>query len=236
MMSVVQRVTPAAAGPPREVDGPDDGPASDALAAAVGRAQLGDPVAFTEVYRTVHPLLMRYLRGIVGQDAEDVASEAWLQITRDLGTFAGNGDAFRGWAATIARNRARDHLRSAKRRPRSSLAELDDELRHGTGYSPGPESLLMDSQATRAAVDLIASLPKEQAEALLLRVVMDLDVETAARVLGKRPGAVRTATHRGLRALAARVPAPLSTADPDPPPRSPPASVLRRTGESLHIT
>ncbi len=205
---------------------------SDPLELAVGRAQLGDAGAFTTVYRTVHPALLRYLRTLVGQDAEDVASEAWLQITRDLGTFHGDADDFRGWAATVARNRALDHLRAAKRRPRGSEFAIQDD-QAGPGELD-PESCLLDSQATAAAVQLIASLPKEQAEALMLRVVLDLDVETAARVLGKRPGAVRAASHRGLRALAARLPAAAeAVTDPDPPPRR--AARLRRTGESLHL-
>ena len=49
---------------------------------------------------------------------------------------------------------------------------------------------------------LIATLPPDQAEAVLLRVVVGLDAASAGRVLGKRPGAVRTAAHRGLRRLA----------------------------------
>jgi RNA polymerase sigma-70 factor (ECF subfamily) len=60
----------------------------------------------------------------------------------------------------------------------------------------------LDSAATDAALALIARLPVDQAEAVLLRVVMGLDAKTAARVLGKRAGAVRTAAHRGLRKLA----------------------------------
>jgi RNA polymerase sigma-70 factor (ECF subfamily) len=46
-------------------------------------------------------------------------------------------------------------------------------------------------------------LPREQAEAVFLRVVVGLDAKTAARVLGKRPGAVRTSAYRGVRRLAA---------------------------------
>jgi RNA polymerase sigma-70 factor, ECF subfamily len=45
-------------------------------------------------------------------------------------------------------------------------------------------------------------LPPDQAEAVLLRAVLGLDAQTAARILGKRPGAVRTAAYRGLRTLA----------------------------------
>ena len=55
--------------------------------------------------------------------------------------------------------------------------------------------------ATDAAIALIARLPRDQSEAVLLRVVVGLDAVSAAKVLGKRPGAVRTACYRGLRRL-----------------------------------
>jgi RNA polymerase sigma-70 factor (ECF subfamily) len=51
---------------------------------------------------------------------------------------------------------------------------------------------------------MIRTLPRGQAEALMLRLVVGLDARAAAQVLGKRPGAVRVATMRGLRRLAAR--------------------------------
>ena len=63
----------------------------------------------------------------------------------------------------------------------------------------------VDTVATQAAVAMIADLPPDQAEAVMLRVVMGLDAETAGRVLGKKAGAVRTAAYRGLRRLATRL-------------------------------
>ena len=57
----------------------------------------------------------------------------------------------------------------------------------------------------RAALELIATLPRDQAEAVLLRAVVGLDAVSAGKVLGKRPGAVRVAAHRGLRALGRRL-------------------------------
>ena len=66
------------------------------------------------------------------------------------------------------------------------------------------------------ALHMIASLPKDQAEAVMLRVVAGLDVAQTAQVLGKRPGAVRVAAMRGLRRLAqhAEVQARRKTAGP----------------------
>ncbi|WP_225836197.1 RNA polymerase sigma factor [Streptomyces sp. NK08204] len=168
------------------------------LGAAVARAQDGDETAFAVAYRIVQPGMLGYLHGLVGEDAEDVASDAWLQIARDLGRFKGDGAGFRGWTATIARHRALDHLRRQRVRPRTGTLEQDVlELpgQHGT-YEQAQESL-----STARALELVRGLPRDQAEAVLLRVVVGLDGPAAARVLGKRPGAVRTAAHRGLKRL-----------------------------------
>lgn len=170
------------------------------LTAAVRAAQGGDEVAFRIVYRTVHPRLLGYVRTLVSDaDAEDVTSEAWLQIARDIGKFSGDADRFRGWAARIARNRALDHLRTRGRRPviggdESDLAVLP------AGADTADEAL--EALGTGRTMALISRLPQDQAEAVVLRVVVGLDAQSAADVLGKRAGAVRTAAHRGLRKLA----------------------------------
>jgi len=188
-------------GSPRRAKPPaDDDPPEDLLGEAVARAQKGDEDAFRSIYRAVQPGLLRYLRGLVGDDAEDVASEAWSQIARDLPGFRGDGQGFRGWAATVSRNRALDHLRRMRRRPQPAGVSADEMAQRPAEHDTA--GIALDRVATDEAIALIASLPPDQAEAVLLRAVMGLDVATAAQVLGKRPGAVRTAAHRGLHRLA----------------------------------
>jgi RNA polymerase sigma-70 factor, ECF subfamily len=169
------------------------------LADAVGRAQQGDTEAFRLLYRDIQPRLLRYLHAIAGQDAEDIASETWLQVTRDLPGFSGTYDGFRGWVATIARHRALDHLRRVTRRP-PALALPAEDLAAWPAAADTAQTAL-DAVATAGAVALIATLPPDQAEAVLLRAVLGLDAATAGQVLGKRPGAIRTAAHRGLKTL-----------------------------------
>ncbi|MFK0114725.1 RNA polymerase sigma factor [Streptomyces sp. NPDC090994] len=170
------------------------------LTAAVHAAQDGDETAFRTVYRAVHPRLLGYVRTLVGEsDAEDVASEAWLQIARDLHRFAGDADRFRGWAATIARNRALDHVRMRGRRP---LIGGDETELTGRAAPSDTAGEAIEALTTGTTLSLIAALPQDQAEAVVLRVVVGLDAKTAAKTLGKRPGAVRTAAHRGLKRLA----------------------------------
>jgi len=171
------------------------------LGAAVGRAQQGDAEAFRLLYRDIQPRLLRYLHALAGQDAEDIASETWLQVTRDLPGFAGTYDGFRGWVATIARHRALDHLRKSTRRPALPVPAEDLAAWPATGAAADTAQTAIDAVATGHAVALIATLPPDQAEAVLLRAVLGLDAATAAHILGKRPGAIRTAAHRGLKTL-----------------------------------
>ena len=168
------------------------------LTEAVAAAQAGDEEAFRFLYRSLQPGLLRYLTALVGADAEDVASETWLQISRDLPRFTGG--EFRAWTVTIARNRAMDHLRRQRRRP--SLPVPVQALTDLAGDADTAERA-DETIGTEAALALIATLPPREAEAVLLRAVIGLDAETAGRVLGRRAGAVRTAAHRGLRRLAA---------------------------------
>lgn len=175
------------------------------LTEAVTAAQAGDEAAFMYLYRSITPPLLRFLRVLVGEEAEDVASETWAQVCRDLARFHGDGDGFRGWVATIGRNRALDHLRSRRRRPTEYLPP--DALPDLPGQYDTAEQA-MEAVSTSDAIALIAALPPDQAEAVLLRAVMGLDAKGAGRVLGKRPGAVRTSAYRGLKTLAARLDAP----------------------------
>ncbi|WP_344635108.1 RNA polymerase sigma factor [Kitasatospora cystarginea] len=193
------QISPSRPGPP---DDPLPARRAADLTAAVRAAQQGDEDAFRQLFRAVQPGLLRYLRVLVGggpEDAEDIASETWLQIARDLGGFSGDADGFRGWAATIARNRAMDHLRRIRRRP---VADLPVEYLTELVAAEDTAGTALATVATSDALALIARLPRDQAEAVLLRVVLDLDATAAAQVLGKRPGSVRMAAHRGLRKLA----------------------------------
>ena len=174
-------------------------PAPD-LDAALGAARDGDEDGFRTLYRAVQPGLLRYLRVLAPQEADDVASETWLQIARDIARFRGDADDFRGWATTIARNRALDvHRRHSRRPPVDGDYDLLTDL-------AAPDDTAYDATtalATEEALQLIARLPQDQAEAVLLRVVVGLDANRAAEILGKRPGAVRTSAYRGLNKLSA---------------------------------
>jgi RNA polymerase sigma-70 factor (ECF subfamily) len=162
----------------------------------------GDTLAFTRLWRGHQPMLLRYLRVLAGDQADDLAAEAWIDVVRHLGSFRGDENGFRGWLVTIARHKMIDQRRRAARRPERLVADY-------TGIEPvttqDGEGLLIERLSTDAALRLIATLPADGAEMVSLRVIVGLDVTEVARIVGRRPGAVRVAVHRGLQRLAGQL-------------------------------
>lgn len=176
-------------------------PASDAvLEQALQGARAGDQAAFALLWRTLHAQVLRYLAVRCPDGREDVASETWLQVLRDLPGFGGSVDDFRGWLFTIARNRAIDHGRAKVRRPAVPVEEPGEHATAPPAASAEEDAVARD--ATDHALRLVATLPADQAELVMLRVVAGLDVAVVARMVGKKPGTVRVAVHRALKELA----------------------------------
>lgn len=166
----------------------------DRLAAA----KAGDETGFVDLFRFVQPALLRYLTTLGGGLAEDVAGETWLSVVRGLHRFAGDEVGWRAWVFTIAHARLCDAQRRASRVPVPVDAR---EVLESRPDSVDVAAHVEEIFSTEAALALVGRLPPDQAEVVLLRHVAGLDVARTARVLGKRPGAVRVAAHRGLRRL-----------------------------------
>lgn len=167
---------------------------------ALGLARSGDETGFLLLWDALQPRLLRYLQVLGCEDVDDVASETWFQAVRDLGRFKkGTADDFRAWLFTIGRHRAVDAARS-RTRFRDKVLAAHAAAPQAPSGNPVEDEVL-DGLSTRQAIALVAGLSRDQAEVVALRIIAGLDTGALARVLGKSPGAVRVALHRGLRTL-----------------------------------
>lgn len=176
-------------------------PTDDPFAATLSAAQAGAEWAVADLYRRLNPALLRYLRARAARgDAEDLASQTWLDAARNLRSFSGGEGDLRAWLFTIASRRMSDEYRRRRRKPLElvptpvlaavpSGAEVEEQAEGGR---------LGDEAARR----IVASLPPDQAEVVLLRVVGGLSVDEVARITGRKPGTVRVMQHRALHRLA----------------------------------
>lgn len=172
------------------------------FASILALAQSGDEVAFASLWRDLNPALVRYLRVVAGKGNEDVAADTWVSVVRGLVGFRGDEMAWRGWVFTTARRRAIDEGRRCTRRRAAHQAEAAELADPVELAGPDLAVLALEHRDTEAALVLVAQLAPLQAEVILLRVIAGLDVDSVARLVGRRPGAVRVAAHRGLRRLA----------------------------------
>lgn len=172
---------------------------NDAFQGTLRAARAGDESALAELYRRLHPRVLRFLLARAPPDAEDFAHELWIGVASGLERFRGDEPAFRAWVFTIARRRLADAARRASRRP---TVPVSTERLDALGEVGDVEQEAIRALETREALARISALPPAQAEVLLLRVLGGLDVDQVASVMRKRVGTIRVLQHRALAKLA----------------------------------
>jgi RNA polymerase sigma-70 factor (ECF subfamily) len=165
----------------------------------LARARAGDEAAFARLWRDLNPALLRYL-SLAGESEDEVAAETWLTVVKGLADFRGDETAWRAWVFTTARRRAVDAGRQRTRAARAPWRDRSGSWVTSTG--PDCADLVIDSLSSAEAIRIVRQLPALQAEVVLLRVVVGLPVSEVAELVGRSPGAVRVAAHRGLQKLA----------------------------------
>jgi len=167
--------------------------------AVLGAARAGAAWAVGELYESLSPAVLGYLRSQEPGDAEDLASETWLNVAVGIGRFQGAEADFRRWVFAIARRRLIDFRR--KRSRRATDPSPTDRIEAGLGTGDA-EAEAMAEITTASSIALIRRLPPDQAEVVLLRVIGQFDTDEVAEITGKRPGTIRVLQHRALSRLA----------------------------------
>jgi RNA polymerase sigma factor (sigma-70 family) len=123
------------------------------------------------------------------QASEDIAQETFINAWRHLGRLK-QPDSFLPWIRQIARNLARNHLRNARHRPfDGEQAELAMELAADT--APTPDERLLQTEEEAVAAEVIAALPEDARETLLLFYREGQSSQQVASLLGLTDAAVR---------------------------------------------
>ena len=170
-------------------------------------AQSGAKWATTTLWREYAPGVVGFARGRGSRDPEDLASDVFLTVFEQLPTFSGSEVQFRTYLFSIAYRRLVDELRQRGRR--GETVPFTPE--HDTRSEPSAEDAATERLADSSVLSVLDSLPVDQRNVMVLRIVADLTVEQIAEVLGKRPGAVKALQRRALDALRKKV-----SADPYP--------------------
>lgn len=148
------------------------------------------------LYRAVAPAVLGYLRAQGVTDPEDLLMDVFVTVVRDLDGVRGDDAAIRRWVFSIAHHRVVDQRRWQARRTRLDDTELDRLT--GTAEAADTATLGPDPQLVAA----LARLTDDQRAVLGLRLVADLPIDDVARILHKRPDAIKALQHRATERLA----------------------------------
>lgn len=159
---------------------------ADAL--LVEAARRGDQEAFARLYKLYAPMVHGVLLARVPwSEVDDLVQDVFLTVHRRLETLR-DSNAFGGWVAMIARNRAMDfHRRSRK------TEELHEEFAEQTRSEA-------NADAARVLV-VLRDLPEAYRETLVLRLVEGMTGPEIAERTGLTPASVRVNLHRGMKLL-----------------------------------
>lgn len=155
-----------------------------------------EPTAFAPLYERYFPRIYAYCLRRVGsnEEAEDLTSLVFTRALTSIGSYRGGSVV--AWLFRIAHNAVANHLRD--RRPQLPL----DTASHPVSGEDLSAGIVRDEEQEHLA-RLLAALPDDQREILVLRLVGELTAREIGAVIGKREGAVRVALHRIVRRLRA---------------------------------
>ena len=170
---------------------------AERFTALLGAARDGSEDAWQELYGGLAPVVLGYLRANGSPDPEDVLSEVFLQVARDIVKFDGDEKGFRSWVFTIAHHRLIDARRHSARRPVELSPEPPEPMERAEDAADEALTRIGNEEVQR----ILSLLSTDQRTVLLLRVVGDMSIEDVATAVGKRPGAVKALQRRGLAAV-----------------------------------
>ena len=166
--------------------------------AVLAAARCGAPWALERIYTVLSPAVAGLLRLQGAAEPDDVTSEVFVGVLRNVKGFEGDEAGFRSWVFTIAFRRLADERRRRRRRP--SLEPLNDRPN-----LPAPVDVEADvdrSLTLGHVCQLCERLVPSQREVLVLRLFGRLTVDEVARTVGKSPAAVKALQRRGYAAIA----------------------------------
>ncbi len=178
----------------------------------LARHQAGEGQAFNELVSRYAPELYRFLARFTGHPtaAEDLLQESLLQAHQSAQRFDVTR-RLRPWLFTIAANKARDWLRSQRRRTEVSLdAEVgrnsDESVSFAEifeGHESLPEDLLDAAEQREMVRRVIEQLPPALRQVLLLGYFQQLPYKEIAEIVNVPVGTVKSRLHTALKRFAA---------------------------------
>lgn len=149
---------------------------------------------FIRIYKEYFPCVYKYLYGLTfnHQTAEDLAHETFIKA---LCVLQFSGESIKSWLLTVAHNLYVDNIKKNKR-----VGFLEDDLLDRSGIEDFTDGVIL-KESTMSAFKLIARLPENQRQAVLLCLVDELSYCQAGDIMGISVSSVTNLIYRARRTL-----------------------------------
>ncbi|MBC7930478.1 MAG: sigma-70 family RNA polymerase sigma factor [Rubrivivax sp.] len=180
-------------------------PRMNSVETLIARARRDDPEAFRLLFERYSRPVISFVYDMVGERAlaEDLTQETFVRAYRHL-TALREESKFSTWLFSIAKNVAREHLRSAERR--STKVDLDDEtVRELPDGALTPVGELLDKELNAVVRRALGALDEDKRMVFTLKVFQQRSYEEIAEITGFSLPKVKTDLHRARAEMRRRI-------------------------------
>jgi RNA polymerase sigma-70 factor, ECF subfamily len=166
-------------------------------------AALGNREAYAFIVRYYQPVLMRYVRRLLGRlagSAEDVLQDVFIKAYVNLNDYD-RSRPFAPWLYRIAHNETVSFLRKKNAEPQTIDGEDAQLILERLSDGENPDKVLNRSVEANAVRTALASLDRRYRDVLVLRYLEEKSYDDIADILALPPGTVATLIRRGLAQL-----------------------------------
>jgi RNA polymerase sigma-70 factor, ECF subfamily len=185
----------------------------EAVNRQLDRVRRGEPEALSALYRQLLPGVFGYIAARVPDraTAEDLTSEVFLKMVEGVSRLRANDEAgVAAWILQIARVTVAGYYRKREHQPTFvplEPADWEEEapgenwVIHASNPAIDPVQRAEARDEWDTVVKAINMLTEEQRQVLIGRLILGYDVETVARMLGKKANAIKALQFRALQSL-----------------------------------
>ena len=159
---------------------------------------------FNELINSNKQNVKNIIRLITKQDNEDLEQEVYMKVWKNSSKYEERGN-FKSWICTVAKNVAKDYLKSASFRNSENTTSDDYELECIKDKKLTPESSILISERQQIIISAVEALKPKLKEAIMLCEIEGYTYEEASQKLKCPIGTIKSRIFNAKKELAEKL-------------------------------
>uniref|UniRef100_UPI004028216F RNA polymerase sigma factor n=1 Tax=Candidatus Scatousia sp. TaxID=3085663 RepID=UPI004028216F len=156
---------------------------------------------FKEIIKKNRVNVKNIIRKISGEDNEDLEQEVYLKVWKNSDKYNETGN-FRGWISTVAKNVAKDYLKSSARKREQLIAEDDKTFEYLKDTKTSPELNVLKNDRQKRILEAINSLKPKFREVIVYTEFYGYTYEDCAKKFHCPIGTIKSRIYNAKKGLA----------------------------------